>query len=116
VGFRCAPSICRSAPSRRLRCRCRSSATSARPTPASCSNNGARTSANTTGDLGANGILGIGPAPLDCGATCATSTSPTYNNYYACPNGNASCTVALVPTSQQVANPVHHFATDNNGA
>ncbi|KVE95706.1 hypothetical protein WJ24_06425 [Burkholderia vietnamiensis] len=83
--------------------------------PASCSNNGARTSANTTGDLGANGILGIGPAPLDCGATCATSTSPTYNNYYACPNGNASCTVALVPTSQQVANPVHRFAADNNG-
>ncbi|MBY4698099.1 DUF3443 domain-containing protein [Burkholderia latens] len=83
--------------------------------PSSCSNNGARTSANTAGDLGANGILGIGPAPLDCGTNCATSTSPTYNNYYACPNGNSSCTVALVPATQQVANPVHRFATDNNG-
>jgi hypothetical protein len=83
--------------------------------PSSCSNGGARTSANTASDLGANGILGIGPAPLDCGTTCATSTSATYNNYYACPNGNSSCTVALVPVTQQVANPVHRFATDNNG-
>ena len=83
--------------------------------PSSCSNNGARTSANTAGDLGANGILGIGPAPVDCGTSCATSTSATSNNYYACPNGNSSCTVALVPVAQQVANPVHRFATDNNG-
>ncbi|RQR29441.1 DUF3443 domain-containing protein [Burkholderia sp. Bp9142] len=83
--------------------------------PSSCSNNGARTSANTASDLGANGILGIGPAPLDCGTACATSTSATSNNYYACPNGNSSCTVTLVPVAQQVANPVHHFATDNNG-
>ncbi|KHK52095.1 hypothetical protein PI86_14925, partial [Burkholderia sp. A9] len=45
----------------------------------------------------------------------ATSTSATSNNYYACPNGNSSCAVALVPVSQQVANPVHRFATDNNG-
>ncbi|WP_175805545.1 DUF3443 domain-containing protein [Burkholderia ambifaria] len=83
--------------------------------PSSCSNNGARTSANTARDLGANGILGIGPAPVDCGTACATSTSATSNNYYACPNGNSSCTVALVPVAQQVANPVHRFATDNNG-
>ncbi|WP_175907734.1 MULTISPECIES: DUF3443 domain-containing protein [unclassified Burkholderia] len=83
--------------------------------PGSCSNNGARTSANTAGDLGANGILGIGPAPVDCGTSCATSTSATSNNYYACPNGNSSCAVALVPVAQQVANPVHRFATDNNG-
>ncbi|KWA20596.1 DUF3443 domain-containing protein [Burkholderia territorii] len=83
--------------------------------PGSCSNNGARTSANTASDLGANGILGIGPAPVDCGTACATSTSATSNNYYACPNGNSSCAVALVPVAQQVANPVHRFATDNNG-
>ncbi|MFP3502341.1 DUF3443 domain-containing protein [Burkholderia sp. SIMBA_062] len=81
--------------------------------PSSCTNGGA--SANTASDLGANGILGIGPAPVDCGTNCATSTSATYNNYYACPNGNSSCTVALVPVAQQVANPVHRFATDNNG-
>ncbi|VWC35822.1 DUF3443 family protein [Burkholderia metallica] len=80
--------------------------------PSSCTNGG--TSANSASALGANGILGIGPAPVDCGTTCATSTS-TNNNYYACPNGdNASCTVALVPIAQQVANPVHRFA-DSNG-
>ncbi len=79
--------------------------------PSSCTNGGA--SANSAGALGANGILGIGPAPYDCGTTCATSTSSS-NNYYACPNGdNASCTVALVPLSQQVANPVHRFANSD---
>ncbi|EDT00756.1 conserved hypothetical protein [Burkholderia ambifaria IOP40-10] len=81
--------------------------------PSSCTNGGA--SANTARDLGANGILGIGPAPVDCGTNCATLTSATYNNYYACPSGNSSCTVTLVPVAQQVANPVHRFATDNNG-
>ncbi|UXU88039.1 DUF3443 domain-containing protein [Burkholderia sp. S-53] len=81
--------------------------------PTSCTNGGA--SANSASALGANGILGIGPAPVDCGTTCATSTSSANNNYYACPNGNASCGVALVPVAQQVANPVHRFATDNNG-
>lgn len=79
--------------------------------PSSCTNGGA--SANSASALGANGILGIGPAPYDCGTTCATSTS-TNNNYYACPNGdNASCTVALVPLAQQVANPVHRFANSD---
>ncbi|WP_406805739.1 DUF3443 domain-containing protein [Burkholderia semiarida] len=80
--------------------------------PSSCTNGGA--SANSTGALGANGILGIGPAPYDCGTTCATSTSSNNNNYYACPNGdNASCAVALVPLAQQVANPVHRFANND---
>ncbi|MBN3772375.1 DUF3443 family protein [Burkholderia sp. Se-20378] len=80
--------------------------------PSSCTNGGA--SANSASALGANGILGIGPAPVDCGTTCATSTS-TNNNYYACPNGdNANCAVALVPVAQQVANPVHRFA-DSSG-
>ncbi|MCA8318592.1 DUF3443 domain-containing protein [Burkholderia cepacia] len=70
---------------------------------------------NSASDLGANGILGIGPAPYDCGARCVTSTSAVYNNYYACQNGNANCTVALVPLAHQVANPVHRFPIDNNG-
>ncbi|WGY68590.1 DUF3443 family protein [Burkholderia cepacia] len=79
--------------------------------PSSCTNGGA--SANSAGALGANGILGIGPAPYDCGTTCATSTSSS-NNYYACPNGdNASCAVTLVPLAQQVANPVHRFANSD---
>ncbi|ARL35525.1 DUF3443 domain-containing protein [Burkholderia pseudomallei] len=79
--------------------------------PSSCSNGNAPS--NTAADLGANGILGIGPAPYDCGANCTTST--LYSNYYACPNGNTSCQVTTVPLAQQVANPVPRFATDNNG-
>ncbi|AOK03233.1 DUF3443 domain-containing protein [Burkholderia sp. AU28942] len=81
--------------------------------PGTCTNGGK--SANTASDLGANGILGIGPAPYDCGPSCTTSTSPSSNNYYVCPNGNASCVVSPVSQSQIVANPIHHFATDNNG-
>jgi hypothetical protein len=77
--------------------------------PTVCSNIGA--AQNTTSALGANGILGIGVAPWDCGATCVTATS---SNYFACPNGT-SCTQTGVALTQQVANPVAHFTTDNNG-
>jgi hypothetical protein len=70
---------------------------------------------NTVNDLGANGILGIGTAPTDCGATCANAaTAANYSNYFACPGGT-SCVRTAVPLNQQVANPVASFATDNNG-
>jgi hypothetical protein len=78
--------------------------------PAACSNQGPDQS--TPGELGANGILGIGVAPWDCGSNCALSAATS--NYYACPSG-ASCTTTTVATSGQVANPVAHFAADNNG-
>jgi hypothetical protein len=79
--------------------------------PSSCTGSG--TAADGTSDLGANGILGIGPAPYDCGQGCVTNASG--GGYYACPNGNTSCTETTVPLAQQVANPVQRFATDNNG-
>ncbi|RKT25439.1 uncharacterized protein DUF3443 [Paraburkholderia sp. RAU2J] len=70
---------------------------------------------NTASDLGANGILGVGTAPFDCGATCAdAATAATYSNYFACPGGT-SCTRTAVPFAQQVANPVANFAINNNG-
>ncbi|NIF55189.1 DUF3443 domain-containing protein [Burkholderia sp. Ax-1724] len=70
---------------------------------------------NTASELGANGILGVGTAPIDCGATCANAaTAATYSNYFACPSG-ASCIRAAVQTTQQVANPVANFLADNNG-
>ncbi|ASL44162.1 hypothetical protein bAD24_I11770 [Burkholderia sp. AD24] len=70
---------------------------------------------NTVADLGANGILGIGTAPNDCGATCANAvTAANYSNYFACPGG-ASCARTAVPPAQQVANPVAKFQVDNNG-
>ncbi|MGH8777780.1 DUF3443 domain-containing protein [Paraburkholderia sp.] len=69
-------------------------------------------SENTASDLGANGILGIGVRPNDCGSTCATSALSS--NYYTCPNGT-SCARTALPVTQQVANPVQQFPVDNNG-
>ncbi|CAE6798832.1 DUF3443 domain-containing protein [Paraburkholderia domus] len=75
---------------------------------------GSGSAENTASDLGANGILGIGTAPTDCGATCANAQTVNYSNYFACPGGT-SCTRATVPLTQQVANPVANFPVDNNG-
>jgi hypothetical protein len=67
----------------------------------------------TPSDLGANGILGIGVAPNDCGTLCANP--PVGNsNYYAC-YGSTNCVPTLLPVAQQVTNPVSKFAGDNNG-
>ena len=70
---------------------------------------------NTVSDLGANGILGVGTALTDCGATCVDpATAANYSNYFACPGGT-SCTRTAVPLAQQIANPVANFPVDNNG-
>lgn len=79
--------------------------------PSSCTNGNKAVSSAT--DLGANGILGIGPAPYDCGATCVKVAS--LSNYYSCADGNSSCVRVTVPLSQQISNPVGQFAADNNG-
>jgi uncharacterized protein DUF3443 len=77
--------------------------------PAACSGTG--TSEDTVATFGANGILGIGPFELDCG-DCDTAT---HGLYYACATAT-TCTDTIVPTAMQVANPVPHFAADNNGS
>lgn len=70
---------------------------------------------NTAADLGANGILGVGTAPYDCGTTCASpTTAANFSNYFACPGGT-SCTPTAVLLPQQVTNPVTMFLVDNNG-
>jgi hypothetical protein len=70
---------------------------------------------NTASDLGANGILGIGTSPTDCGVTCVDAgTAANFSNYFACPSGG-SCARTAVPLAQQVANPVPFFPVDNNG-
>ncbi|MDR3099263.1 MAG: DUF3443 domain-containing protein, partial [Paraburkholderia sp.] len=81
--------------------------------PTTCSDIGP--SQNSTQALGANGILGIGVAPWDCGASCAASALSSH--YYACPNGTNSnnCANTAVAPNNQVANPVAHFPVDNNG-
>ena len=79
---------------------------------------------NTQSSLGANGILGVGPEPFDCGLACDPSvggTPPTV--YYLCSSGG-SCNTTFVScgtlcqdsnANQQVTNPVFNFPTDNNG-
>lgn len=78
---------------------------------------------STAASLQANGILGIGMMPYDCGSSC---TSPLnyagfFVQYYVCPDSvAANCQPAAVDTTQQVQNPVAHFVPDdgnplNNG-
>jgi hypothetical protein len=78
--------------------------------PAACSQGGVNL--DTLSALGANGILGVGSYPQDCGAVCQNSTAPDV--YFTCgPSG--PCTSQTIMVSQQVMNPVVGFATDNNG-
>ncbi|NPT44005.1 DUF3443 family protein [Paraburkholderia sp. 1N] len=62
----------------------------------------------TTTDLGANGILGIGVSPTDCGTACVNGAVSTF--YYT----NAG-TGTAVPLNGQITNPVSLFGQDSNG-
>lgn len=77
--------------------------------PSSCINGAEE---NTSSAIGANGILGIGVAPVDCGVNCAIAA---LSNYYPCNGSSCSSVPTAVPVASQVANPVANFATDNNG-
>ncbi|REG51603.1 uncharacterized protein DUF3443 [Paraburkholderia sp. BL6669N2] len=59
-------------------------------------------------DLGANGILGIGVSPTDCGSQCALTA---ISQFYYTDAGNATS----VPVAKQISNPVARFPQDNNG-
>jgi hypothetical protein len=65
----------------------------------------------------ANGIIGVGPFPDDCGGACAPGTNSNPGVYYACPGGVCSSNTqpTTEPDSAQVWNPVAAFAKDNNG-
>jgi hypothetical protein len=66
---------------------------------------------NTVEALGANGILGVGNFPQDCGGACTSTGVPVY---YYCPN--SACATAAVPLQNQLWNPVAAFSsTDTNG-
>jgi hypothetical protein len=78
------------------------------PVPSSCSSTGLNQ--NTLSLLGVNGILGVGLFRQDCGEACSQQL---FNLYYACPS--TGCVETLVPTAQQVQNPVSMFTNDNNG-
>ncbi|SIO59467.1 DUF3443 family protein [Paraburkholderia phenazinium] len=66
---------------------------------------------DTPSDLGANGILGVGVAPQDCGSQCVSNSPAGF--YYAC--SGSTCSVTNQALAAQVGNPVQYFATDNNG-
>jgi hypothetical protein len=71
---------------------------------------------NTLDTLGANGILGIGGYPWDCGTYC-TSGIPSAAGYpyYVCPTAQA-CSPVNVQAADQAINPVAAVASsDNNG-
>ncbi|HXW92385.1 MAG TPA: DUF3443 family protein [Terriglobales bacterium] len=81
--------------------------------PSSCSTNLSEDQGSQSG-LGANGILGVGLEPQDCGPACAPGgLSPPPPVYYTC--SSSSCTLAYVDEANQVTNPVVLFSTDNNG-
>ena len=81
----------------------------------------------SAGDLGANGILGIGSTTLDCGFYCeqgsyhVTRSDPpgSSNLYFACAVGetnSARCSLTPVPAAFQVFNPVAALSAGfNNG-
>lgn len=78
--------------------------------PSDCTSIG--TAVNTVGDFGANGILGIGVWPQDCGQYCATANNNPM--YYACTS--SGCNSTRVPVDSQVWNPVALMPSDNNGS
>lgn len=83
--------------------------------PTNCSNGGI--DEDDQAGLGANGILGVGPEPVDCGLACDPSGGnqfPPEPFYYLCLSGT-TCTPSFVTVAQQVVNPVVLFTTDNNG-
>jgi hypothetical protein len=74
---------------------------------------------NTLATFGANGILGVGPYPYDCGSSCTPaniSTGSTYTGYpyFICPSGQ--CEEVGAPLADQAINPVAFFnSADSNG-
>ena len=83
-------------------------------TPTACSDQG--TSSDTLSGLLANGIIGVGLTPQDCGAYCeVVEPAPNFNLYYECPSSTATCQPIGESLTQQVQNPVALFTTDNNG-
>lgn len=79
-------------------------------TPSDCMSRGVNNLGNVT-PLGANGVLGIGPATRDYPAAAQTVLPAAY--YYC--TSPTSCTNTRVPLDTQVMNPVSNFTSDNNG-
>ncbi len=96
------------------------------PIPSLCSTGGTGADEDNQASLLANGILGVGPEPFDCGTACDPNTGslPQVPPYYLCPSTVGTCTPVPVSCgtlcgdsipNQQVTNPVFNFTGDNNG-
>lgn len=89
--------------------------------PTACTSLTTNISLDSLSGLHANGVLGIGIFPDDCGQSCETCASAgggcTDQNdvYYSCNSSSNVCTSTPVPETAQTRNPVVSFATDNNG-
>lgn len=72
---------------------------------------------NTSSQIAAHGILGIGSAKYDCGSGPQGCTSAPNGVYYGCTTagGVTTCGDLGVPIAQQVGNPIAFFPVDNNG-
>jgi len=69
---------------------------------------------NSVAKLQAKGVLGVGMLRYDCGLACELgSYGGTVTLYQRC--DGAGCAPLPVPADEQVANPVAHFAVNNNG-
>jgi hypothetical protein len=80
--------------------------------PAACSSTGP--AEDTVATFGANGIVGIGNFPQDCGEACAPGVgSASIGDYYSC--STTTCNPITAALNLQVANPVPFFPVDNNG-
>ncbi len=77
--------------------------------PSDCASYGTGSIEDTQAQLGANGILGVGPFTSDC-ADC--QNTPYIAAYYTCTIATG-CSGAVTP--QVVSNPVALFSQDNNG-
>lgn len=86
--------------------------------PASCSAGGG-TAVTTVQEFGANGIIGIGTTPTDCGARCTVAGGSAGAIYYACPAAGCGAIIARAANAaapfEQLPNPVAAFPIDNNG-
>jgi hypothetical protein len=81
-------------------------------TTTSCEvNNNPNNNLTTVAALGANGIIGVGLFPQDCGQSCVNSAVPGF--YYTCPNN--ICSSTSLALAKQLQNPVAMFPQDNQG-
>jgi hypothetical protein len=94
------------------------------PIGCTTSSTGTGTNEDTQQSLGANGILGVGPEPFDCGSACDPSSGTVQPlPYFSC-SANLGCQPTPVSCGNlcgdttpnlQVTNPVFNFTGDNNG-